>query len=241
MATTKPKNATRSKKVPARKVTRTKQISKRATKRVTKRAAKAVSPLTQFITSIENLKPAGQVTPTHLLVLFAVGWAVMLTGIFFFFYSQTVLSFKVAPTIVAPSHLRNAYPVRVAVESVGINVSITPANIKDGIWQTSENTATYLENSARPAEGGNVIVYAHNKPHLFEPLHRIKVGDTIALTIANGSTYDYKVQEIKVVEPSAIEEVSPTDYEVLTIYTCTGFLDSKRLVVKALPTRVESL
>lgn len=232
MATTKPKNATRSKKVPARKVTRTKQISKRATKRVTKRAAKAVSLLTQV---------TGQVTPTHLLVLFAVGWAVMLTGIFFFFYSQTVLSFKVAPTIVAPSHLRNAYPVKVAIESVGINVSITPANIKDGIWQTSENTATYLENSARPAEGGNVIVYAHNKPYLFEPLHRIKVGDTIALTIANGSTYDYKVQEIKVVEPSAIEEVSPTDYEVLTIYTCTGFLDSKRLVVKALPTRVESL
>lgn len=190
---------------------------------------------------IKKQTSAKRISPVSWLVLALAGFALSLLAIFFYFYSQTVLSFKVSPTVVGPAHLRNAYPVNIAIENVGIDVSIIPANIKDGIWQMSDNSATYLENSARPAEGGNVIIYAHNKKQLFAPLHQIKVGNSIVLTTANGTNYEYKVEEIKVVDPSAIEEVVPTNYEVLTVYTCTGLFDSKRLIVKASPTRVETL
>jgi sortase (surface protein transpeptidase) len=52
---------------------------------------------------------------------------------------------------------------------------------------------------------------------------------------AEGKTAKYIVSETKRVLPNAVEEVLPTDHEVVTVYTCTGFLDSQRFVVKALP------
>lgn len=197
----------------------------------------SVTYFRQIRTRVQSL----QLKPIHWLTIMNIGIVLCMLSIFFYFYSQTILSFKVSPVVTAPSELRNAYPTKIGIKSLNLNLAITPAGIKDGIWQTSEKTATYLATSARPAEGGNVVIYGHNKNHLFAPLHSLKIGDVISLTTADGTAYEYKVDEIKTVDPANVEEVMPTQTEILTVYTCTGFFDSKRLVVKASPFKVSAL
>lgn len=167
-----------------------------------------------------------------------VGCTLIVAGIFFYVYTQTILSFKVSPMVVGAAHLPSTYPVAITIDTAHINASIIPTTIKDGIWQIAHDKAAFLETSSTPAEGGNIIIYGHNLKNLFGNLYLAKVGDTIKVKTANNLIYEYQVKDIKTVDPSDIDEVTPTDYEVLTVYTCTGLFDSKRLVIKAYPTRV---
>ncbi|HZM63945.1 MAG TPA: sortase, partial [Candidatus Saccharimonadales bacterium] len=46
--------------------------------------------------------------------------------------------------------------------------------------------------------------------------------------------YHYKVQEVFVVKPTAVEVESATDEDVLTLYTCTPLWSGRdRLVIRA--------
>jgi len=49
--------------------------------------------------------------------------------------------------------------------------------------------------------------------------------------------YKYKVNKITAVYPNQTEVIMPTKNETLTLYTCTGFYDEKRLIVTALPVK----
>src|SRR3989338_5264120 len=99
----------------------------------------------------------------------------------------------------------------IIIPRLNIDLSITPSKIKNGYWEVSETTASHGEGSANPGEGGNVVVFA------------------------NDQWYKYKVSETVDVYPSDITTVAPTDSEVLTLFTCSGFFDEKRLIVKAIP------
>jgi len=57
----------------------------------------------------------------------------------------------------------------------------------------------------------------------------------LAIATSDGETYSYKIKETKTVTPNAVEFVLPKDTETMTLYTCTGFLDSKRFMVIAEP------
>lgn len=154
-------------------------------------------------------------------------------------YEKTVLSFKVAPQYETTLPLRYAEPVEISLNSHP--VAIEPGNIADGVWQVSDERAIHLASSARPGENGNVIIYAHNRPHLFRSLHEVSEGDSITVQTDDLKTYEYKVTRVAVVTPEEITAVLPTSYEVLTVYTCTGWLDTKRLVVQAEPVAVSQL
>ena len=45
--------------------------------------------------------------------------------------------------------------------------------------------------------------------------------------------YEYMVNEILIVNPDQIDVINPTQDETLTLYTCSGYFDTQRLVVKA--------
>ena len=51
--------------------------------------------------------------------------------------------------------------------------------------------------------------------------------------IRTSSWYSYEVVDIKEVYPNQTEVIEETDDETLTLYTCSGFADSKRLIVVA--------
>jgi len=42
------------------------------------------------------------------------------------------------------------------------------------------------------------------------------------------------VNKITAVYPNQVQIIAPTKNETLTLYTCTGFYDEKRLIVRAL-------
>ena len=165
-----------------------------------------------------------------------IGILLIVFGEGFLYWERRVLSFSTNPyTQVSNSNEANLLPKRIYIKNAGIDLAIEEGKIIDGVWQISNTTATHLVNSEVPGRNGNIVIYGHNLRTIFGKLVNVKKGDVIDLFAANGKKYEYKVSDILKVDPSDIEVVTPTKYPILTIYTCTGFLDSKRLVVKALP------
>jgi sortase (surface protein transpeptidase) len=147
---------------------------------------------------------------------------------------------EVTPTIQSEIVIQKTPPQTIKVANTTINLPIQPAAIKDGVWEVSNKAASHLDTSANPGEGGNIAIYGHNRPHLLKQLHNIDVGTIITIISEDQTEYEYTVGSIETLPPTDVTAVLPTTYEQLTIYTCTNFLDSDRLVVKAYLTRVTS-
>ena len=122
--------------------------------------------------------------------------------------------------------------VRIMVPENNIDLEVKPARIAKGYWETSETSASHGEGSANPGERGNIVVFAHAREGMFYNLKDIKKDDVIYI-FTSDRWYRYKVSEVRTVLPNNIETVGKTDQEVLTLNTCSGFFDEKRLIVKA--------
>jgi sortase A len=109
---------------------------------------------------------------------------------------------------------------------------VKTAKIVAGYWQVFEDTAAWGEDSGYPGKSGNQVIFAHARKGLFLPLRGIAVGDKVYI-MTDAAWYAYEVKEIKDVTPDQKEVIAPTTDETLTLYTCTGFEDSKRLIVVA--------
>lgn len=116
-----------------------------------------------------------------------------------------------------------------------LDIDIEPAVYNDDRWTISSDKASYLLNSSLPGSDGNIIIYGHNKRKILGNIRAYKTGETVTLSLDNGTQKDYIVTELHEENPSNTVYLEPTDHEVLTMYTCSGFMDSKRFVVIALP------
>lgn len=106
------------------------------------------------------------------------------------------------------------------------------APVVSGYWETSETTASHGVGSAGPGQKGNMVIFAHARPGLFLPLKEIQKQAAVYV-FTDSSWYAYRVTDIREVAPQDVTVIGPTPDETLTLFTCTGFLDSKRLVVIA--------
>lgn len=104
-----------------------------------------------------------------------------------------------------------------------------------GVWIISNTSANHVQQSAVPGESGNIIIYAHNTYALFGPLQTVKIGDRIQIRTKDTVMHQYTVTLVHEVDVDNTFSLQPTQSEVLTLYTCSGFLDSKRLIVRAVP------
>lgn len=118
-------------------------------------------------------------------------------------------------------------PILMSFPQRNFSVPLVPGEIIDDTWSTSDEAATYITLN----EG--MIVYGHNFPRILGSLHQVKVGDSVKITDETGEKIQYLVTTIKQVYPEYTDSIVPTDEEPLVIYTCVGFLDTKRLVVRA--------
>jgi LPXTG-site transpeptidase (sortase) family protein len=167
-------------------------------------------------TSKKLIKKLNKVKPS---ILISLGIFIFLVGASNY-YNDRILSFTKTPQE-AKVVLKEELPVEIDIPSIGISLPIDVGAIKDGVWQISYNHPTFLDTSAAPGSGGNTVIYGHNKNNIFGPIR------------SDGKTYYYKVIKTDTVNPDNLEYVMPKNEEVLTIYTCTGFLDSKRFMVIA--------
>lgn len=126
-------------------------------------------------------------------------------------------------------------PVRIRVPGKSIDTGVKPASVKAGGWETDFGAANYLISSSRLTGSGNVIIYGHNTPGVFGNLLSLMQGDTIVVSDGASREYRYMVIGTAVTEPGDMQLIDRSSTPVLTLYTCIGFLDAQRFVVRALP------
>ncbi len=150
---------------------------------------------------------------------------------------NTVVSFSQEPVTVDKNLLSDKTkqknpPVRILIGSLGIDISVKEAKVVKGYWEVFLDSAGFGVGSAYPEEKGNMVIFAHARDKLFLNLRKIKVGDEITV-FTTDKWYKYKVDNLREVFPSQTEVIAPTLDATLTLYTCTGFSDTKRLIVIA--------
>ena len=123
-------------------------------------------------------------------------------------------------------------PSSISVTSLGLDLPVAAGVVKGNQWTLFEDKASWLSTSEEPGLG-NVIIYAHNRPNLFGDLKDLVVGDEIVLA-HQGKPHLYKVSKVRKVTPEDVDAVLSDD-DQLTLYTCDGAFDQKRLVVIAEP------
>lgn len=167
--------------------------------------------------------------PFFIIIL---GLILILSSIAIKAHNATKLSFfKSIPT--AQISLGETQPTRILIPSLKIDLSLSETVIENGVWEIYVNGASHLTTSAKPGDKGNIIIYAHNTNDRFGKITQLKNGDIISLVSLDGKKHTYKVIKTVTVNPDQIELLLPTKSETLTLYTCTGFFDSKRFVVVA--------
>lgn len=149
------------------------------------------------------------------------------------YYRVRRLSFTSAPQSVNQAD-ESDYPAELIIPSLTIDLPIDPGFIKKGVWDISPTNATFLATSAIPGQG-NTVIYGHNLTAVMGKLPFIADNQKIVVKTKNGKIYNYVVTEKYSVSPDRVDLVSPTKNNQLTLYTCTGFADGKRFVVKAVP------
>jgi sortase A len=91
------------------------------------------------------------------------------------------------------------------------------------------------DGSANPGERGNVVLSAHNDIYgeIFRDLQRLKPGAKV-LVHTDARAFEYVVQGVKIVAPTEVEFMEPTDDARLTMITCHPYLlDTHRVVAVA--------
>ncbi len=124
-------------------------------------------------------------------------------------------------------------PEEILIPDVNINLPILPSKIDNGKWSATTKGVSYLTTSPLPGEKGNSILYGHNFPNLLGNLNKIKPGQKIVIKYTDGNVKEFVVKFTLEVSPKQTNILETTDDNRITLYTCSGFLDSKRFVVIA--------
>ena len=148
--------------------------------------------------------------------------------------SPNRLSFAKPIASTGQTSINTAKPNRLIIEELGVDIPITAGQIDGNKWPLSPTGAIYLSESAVPGEQGNAVIYGHNWKSILGELHLIKPGNIIEIINENGKVIVYRVTTIQVVEKTQSSVLNNSEDQRITLYTCTGFLDQKRLVVTAL-------
>lgn len=173
-------------------------------------------------------------------VLTALGvFFLILSG--FLYWQRTTprrLSFSLSSRelIEAPKSGHSVKPARLTIPELSIDLPIYESRIYgEGKWEATTQGVSYLISTPVPGQVGNSILYGHNWKSLLGNLTQAKPGQVIEIAYSDGSLQDFKVAYTQVVNPDESKILSQTDDQRITLYTCTGFLDSKRFVVTAFP------
>lgn len=207
------------------------------------KSQKTTSKKNRFYKRLDN--SASKKTFSSLNVLKkTTGLVLILLGIFFLLLPRilTLLPEHVNTTtepIQADSTFTNKVtendiPTRIIIPSVSIDLPVTLSELKNGYWIPSETTASFGQGSSLPHENSNTVIFAHAREGLFLPLKDVKIGDSVYV-LTDSEYVSYTIETIDEVRPTDVYTVKPTEDKRLTLFTCSGFLDQKRLLVVAKP------
>lgn len=102
-------------------------------------------------------------------------------------------------------------------------------------WEQLKKGIGQYAGSGQPGRTGNVVLSGHNDIYgePFRYLDRLQVGDEIVVS-SERQAYTYVVSEVRVVEPTDVWVMAPTDDARLTLISCYPYrVNTKRIVVFA--------
>jgi sortase A len=102
----------------------------------------------------------------------------------------------------------------------------------DGWEQLKKGVGQHI-GSANPGEPGNLVLSAHNDifGELFRHLDRLRPGHPIKVS-TSGREFTYIVTGIRVVQPTEVSVLEPTEKPTITLISCYPYLvDTQRIVV----------
>jgi len=120
---------------------------------------------------------------------------------------------------------------RIVIPSIGVD---HPVVLGDD-WEALKRGVGHTLWSANPGGEGNCVLTAHNDifGSIFRRLPEMALGDEI-FVYAVAQLFRYIVKATRIVEPSQVELMYPTDQPTLTLISCYPYLvDDKRIVVIA--------
>jgi len=153
----------------------------------------------------------------------------------------TLIYFSTADTFAQPILEENlesverelSLPVRLYIPKISKNLLIEYGVVVDNRWSVSANGVSFLATSVTPAEVGNSVIYGHNRQEILGDLPQLTSGDLIYVLMDDGEMFEYRVYSKQEIKPTQVEILEASEKEKLTIYTCSGFLDTSRFVVTA--------
>lgn len=150
------------------------------------------------------------------------------SGLFKHPYIPSVAAQKAIKSIPTPK----TPPAAISIPAISLNLPIAKAAIVNNQWILYDDRVSWLATS-QIAGQGNVILYAHNRDKLFGSLKNLEIGQEITLQ-QDGKNYAYQVIQKRKVTPHDVDAILSNNNQ-LTLYTCDGSFDQKRLIVIALP------
>lgn len=124
-------------------------------------------------------------------------------------------------------------PVRITIDALSIDAPISPVVVKDNKWPVTAKAASYLAASPIPGDKGNSIIYAHNWKNLFANLVDAQTGEEVIIEFADKTQKTFIITSTSIVTPDTSSILAKSNDTRITLYTCTGFLDTNRFVAVA--------
>jgi len=101
----------------------------------------------------------------------------------------------------------------------GKNITIAPSVDE----ATLEKTPGWLNTSASPGEEGVCVVYGHRNRNHLQILKDVTYGDTITVTMPNGTVYTYVIESKEILETDEDLRIPTIEGKHLMLTTCYPF------------------
>lgn len=135
-----------------------------------------------------------------------------------------------APTSFAPGEIVG----RIIIPKIGVDAPVAQMANADDRENLKAGPGHILQ-TALPGQPGNCVIAGHRTTYTrpFFNLGEIVDGDEITLVDLSGNRYTYRVNQILVVAPTAIEVMDPTPEPSVTLIACHPPRSARsRLIVK---------
>ncbi|MGH2632206.1 MAG: sortase [Tepidiformaceae bacterium] len=134
-------------------------------------------------------------------------------------------------------------PTRVVVADAGIDASIDEVGVVDDggtpAYEVSWHAAGHMLDTALPGQPGNMVLTGHvsvadpSNLAVFSKLDKVAKGDTVDV-YSGAQVYHYKVSQVLVVPPDAVNVLRSNSGSTITLITCTHDLKDRLVVVGTL-------
>jgi sortase A len=130
------------------------------------------------------------------------------------------------PPTPGPEHAQ-----RIVITTIGVDAPV----VEGDDWEALKKGAGHHIGSVNPGERGNCIISAHNDIYgeIFRNLPELRVGDEVLVHTVS-QVYRYVVRQTRIIEPTDVSVMMPTNTPVLTLISCYPYrVDTQRIVVIA--------